>query len=371
MTMASTASSARIRSAAGEKDASEFPLGSASIEVEQLNGRIVVNRHYFNWMVMHCFETASCDEIATTGNQAADASVILTDDRRASAASGCSDDSIWRTPSTLAIGNALSPGACRSEVAVFSEADAMVLREDVPWTNACGDQIDIAHDPVVELPGTVFLAVPDFTALLEWGKKVDEIAKLDVERANWVYDHNKIGIALRLTPRKLNPLDGARLLTHLGSAILQALASGLDPSSFVCNLTSALESAGLYLPGQLNVYYLPVPGTGMMCEDDPNVIFIGLNRKPETLAHEGGHSLAMVGAGAHTNGWAGFDAHNLMWVDELDVRDHVSLGQAFRMNVDSASALNANGARVGPTRLCPTDKISADCPALGSDWARP
>lgn len=363
----------RWRRAASVADSPESPLGSISIDVEQLKGGVVVNQHHFDWTIMRCFESGSCDRVATTGNRAGDNSVILTDDRRASI--GCSDDSVWRTSSTAAIGNALSPGACRSEVAVFSEADATELRENVAWTDACGDQLDVALDPIVELPGIAFLAVPDTKAELEWGgKHVEEVAKLDAERANLVYDRNKIGVALRLTQRKLNPLDFAKLLFHLGGVagpIASALLSGGDPSAFVCALPSALESAGLYVPGQLNVYYLPVPGTGMMCEDDPNVIFVGLDRKPETLAHEGGHSLALVGPGAHTNGLAGFDAHNLMWVDEPDVRDHVSLGQAFRMNVDAASVLNTNGARVGPTRSCPTDKASGDCPALNSDWTRP
>jgi hypothetical protein len=52
------------------------------------------------------------------------------------------------------------------------------------------------------------------------------------------------------------------------------------------------------------------------------------------------------------------------------VREHFSLGQAFRQNVNCASTINANGVRSGPVRSC-AEGVASPCPELSYDWARP
>jgi hypothetical protein len=254
-------------------------------------------------------------------------------------------------------------------VAVFSEQDAMAFEEEVKtWTNSCGDAHTVDLEPILAAPVTFFLAVPDALAKLSWGgKTVDVIAKEDLADANQIYDENKTGISFAATWQQLTPAEGLRLLALLPAAIVGALKQGFDPTSFVCSLPSELEQAGLYVPGRLNVYYLPVPGTGMICPDDRNVVFIALMKKQATLAHELGHSLSLLGTWGHTNGAPGFYKRNVMWVGELDVRDHFSLGQAFRQNLEPISSVNVNGVRTGRVRNCPLTAATDQCPRLDLD----
>lgn len=350
------------------------PLGTLSLSIEQLLGPFVVNRHETALTVVGCGAgaTTTCDQITQTGKAGTDASVILLDSRRQPGDGVCSDDELMRAAGTAQVGNLLDEAGCPAEVAILSGGNAMAFEKDLTnWTDACGDTLAVELKPIRVAPATFFFVTSDDAALAEWGLPMATVAQADLDLANEIYDANKTGISLAMTPRPLTLLEKLELLPLLAK-VVEALALGFDPLQFACSLPASLESKGLYVKDRLNVYYLPVPGTGMICPDDRNVVFMAMNKKPETLAHEYGHSLSLLGdPGGHTNGLPGFDSSNVMWVRDNDVRDHFSLGQAFRQNVDSSSMLNVNGVRQEDTRSCPLDADTDSCLPLAFDWVRP
>jgi hypothetical protein len=140
-----------------------------------------------------------------------------------------------------------------------------------------------------------------------------------------------------------------------------------------------LESDGLYVKDQLNVYYGPVTATGQSCKDR-NMVLIGPGAYDTTLAHELGHALSLHGNEldwGHSNQVPGMTPANIMWVGDSQARTHFTLGQVFRFNVNKVSVLNKNGPRLGPERDCaPKPPATApdpdfECPGLALDWSRP
>ena len=353
------------------------PLGEISVMIDQLVGDEVVNHFSLGASFIHCLSTPTlCDDITLNGNLDGDEAVVHIDGRRPTSAT-CSDDEVRRAAAILPAGNLLTSAGCYSEVGIYSKANAMAMRKTATvWSDLCGDHLTVDLDPILEIPATFFLAIPDALAKLEWdGKTTEEVAREDHANANQLFDENKTGISFGIDVRTLTVVEAATLLVLVPAAIVSGLLTGVDPGTLVCSLPSEFEALGLYVPNRLNIYYLPVLGTGMECPDDLNVVFIALNKKPETLAHEFGHGLSLYGGWGHTNTATGFDSSNLMWTGSIDVRDHISLGQAFRMNLESHSILNTDGVRSGPTRICPSEPPPypdpAACPALDLDWVRP
>jgi len=365
----------RLAVRAREDERSE-EVARISVAVEQWVGAVRVNQHHFTWPVLSCAVPTACDHVELLDNTGLDSSVLLTDGRAGTGSGVCGDDVVRRGVQNVSVGQLLAPASCPSEVAVFSKDDAAALRENVTvWTDACGDQLQVTLAPALVAPVTFHLAVPTWIAWLQWGDTTKNVALEDLSNASQLYAQNKTGIAFGEKVHSLKSAEISQLLALIPKAIVSSFALGAKPSSLICALPSQLEALGLYEPDRLNVYYLPVPGTGMTCADDRNVIFVALDRKPETLAHEFGHALSLIGSWEHTNVVPDFDATNLMWVDEPDTRDHISLGQAFRMNFEKQSMLNVNPVRSGPTRACPTEPPPhpdpSKCPSLGLDWARP
>jgi hypothetical protein len=351
------------------------PLGTISFELEQRLGAIPVSRHFEEWVVFPCFDPTPCDQIVQTNNTGGDDSVIFMDMRRLF---GCPDDVVKRSAGTLEVGNVRKANGCRSEVAVFSSQNAMAMREDAPWTDACGDRLRFHLAPILKAPMQVWIAVSTPVSLLWWGEPdASTVVKEDIAYARQVYDENKTGIGFDPSFTTVSDSDWRKIFSLLPDLLLDALLQTGQPVATVCKLPSDLETSGFYKKGRLNVYYLPLPFTGMICDDDRNVIFVGTVKKPATLAHELGHSFSLVGPGGHSNGVPGIAKNNVMWVSDPTPRDHFSLGQAFRENTDFTSTLNVNGVRSGPQRSCPPDAKSATtlplhaCPDLGTDWPRP
>jgi hypothetical protein len=343
-------------------------LGSVEVAIEQLLADRVVNAKHSRWQIESCAALGPCDRIVQSGNPDADASVLQVDGRRSTSAGVCLDDLIRRSAGSTGVGNLRPPGGCRSEVSIYSTQNAMAMEEEVDvWTEACGDELKVALEPILDAPATFFLAVPDPMAKLQWeGQTVDQVAKEDLDHANQLFDLNKAGLSFTAEFRKLDVLEIGKLATQLPAVIFEVLKTTWDPVGFACNVTGGLEALGYYIPGRLNVYYLAVPGTGMYCPDDPNIVFMALDKKPATLAHEFGHSQTLQ----HTTGMEGFASDNIMWGGP-DVRDHFALGQVFRMNVEKASTINVNQVRQGPTRTCALENDPTACPPLERDWARP
>src|SRR5438552_3270632 len=67
------------------------------------------------------------DVIEIRNNATGHNTIVWLDGRRSS----CVNDEVWRGPGAIPVGNVLSNGSCRSEVAVFSNGSAMQLIEGV------------------------------------------------------------------------------------------------------------------------------------------------------------------------------------------------------------------------------------------------
>jgi hypothetical protein len=359
----------RLRKGAAEEQAGA-PIESVSIEIEQLLGEKLVSRAGLVWDLIGCLGLEPCDHIELTGNVDKDQAVILLDARRTAA---CVDDEITRAIETEPVGNLLDAAGCSAEVSVFSSDNAMAIEEKVDvWTDECGDSLEVDLDPILSADASFFLVVPDKIAEGEWGKPADWVAQSDLLYANAVYDENKTGISFDMHIKKLTILEQLELVWLLPGALLEALlVGGLDPFGVACAIPSQFEAKGYYVPGRLNVYYVALPFAGLTCEDDRNIIFLGLWKKPATLAHEFGHSFSLLGDGGHTNEVAGFTSYNVMWSGGSELRDHFSLGQAFRQNLEPVSTINKNGVRTGLERSCPLTADSEACPPLARDWPRP
>lgn len=116
--------------------------------------------------------------------------------------------------------------------------------------------------------------------------------------------------------------------------------------------------------------------SGYSCPFDNQVgavIFISeLERSGPTLAHEMGHALGLMEpAFGHTWGLQGFSYTNLMWTSASDAekgaRATLTLGQAFRMNLDSNSWLVRLGLWTGMARRCDSLRVPGACPLLDRD----
>ncbi len=81
---------------------------------------------------------------------------------------------------------------------------------------------------------------------------------------------------------------------------------------------------------------------------------------PETLAHEIGHTLDLDHYGSTAN-------DNVMWKAGTQGRNIYTIGQVFRMNLNTNSGLNALNVRSGPTRNCAHGDVNDTCPDITLD----
>jgi hypothetical protein len=133
------------------------------------------------------------------------------------------------------------------------------------------------------------------------------------------------------------------------------------------------------VPGQLEIVFVHTAQYRAYACPDHDVILLHYGSVvPTTLAHEIGHKLALNGDLGHTTYWwnqeQGFTTRNVMWTFESDevlaARDHVSLGQVFRMNRHKSS-LASMPPYDQPSVDCGEDMDDAagndSCPCLGLD----
>jgi hypothetical protein len=121
--------------------------------------------------------------------------------------------------------------------------------------------------------------------------------------------------------------------------------------------------------------------TGFACVPHPDwvgraILISTSDYNVTTLVHEIGHILSLNGsyldgAGGHTNGRPGFDVGNIM--DKTDylpyraARNHLTLGQLYRMNAHPHSWLNTILTTDLMLRDCATSEARGVCPALAAD----
>lgn len=312
------------------------------IVIEQFYGKYRVNEYKIAYRFPFCPGGLS-DRIVLQNNASGDSASVLVDARRST---GCVIEESRRGGGIIGMGSVLSNAGCRSEVAVFSDDDAMKLVEGVgSWTNFLGDTLNVNLTPNrLMAPVDVWIA-RDFALLTALG---------DINNANLLYNTNNAGIGFS---------PNFRIVTG-NPAALAAIGTG-------CANAPGLLGSAFFTPGRLNVYYVNGAFTGVNCGASRNIQYIGTTANNQSLAHEFGHSMSLD----HTNGNPAFPVTNVM-VGGGAGRTHFSDGQSFRMNAQCSSTLNVNGVRAGPLRRCNstiggnvTCPIAMDshCPPLATD----
>jgi hypothetical protein len=309
----------------------------ARILIEQLVGGILVNERVILYRLRQCLvgpPRPLTDRIALSQNASSDNAVVFLDARRSG---GCVNDEVNRGAALVPLGSVLSNDNCRSEAAVFSDDDAVQLVENVTvWTNALGDRLPIDLSPGRWQPTIDVWSTQD--ALLT--RAQNEMATADLLLNT---NHAGIDVLARATHR---------LVTGANATIINT-AAGDSWNVLGCRINSIKSTPAIYNKDHLNVYFANQPFTGFRCE---NVIMIGTEAEPESLAHEFGHAFSL----SHTdekdydnNGANDFGPTNIMWPN-VGERTTFSEGQCFRMTLNPTSLLNALGVRTsGPTRACP------------------
>ncbi|HZI67004.1 MAG TPA: zinc-dependent metalloprotease family protein [Thermoanaerobaculia bacterium] len=306
--------------------------GSVEISIDQMLGRFVVNEYRLRYQVLWCWPFRPRDRIRLDNNASSDQAVVLLDANRTG---GCVNDEIRRGSGLIGVGSVIANGTCRSEVAVFSDDDAMRLVPNVNvWTNSLGDLLPVDLTPNrLMAPLSVWVTRAGAAAT----------AAADVANANLLYNANNAGIGFAVTTQDLSGNQNA--VTTIGTG---------------CANAAAVQASAFFTPNRLNVYYVDSAFTGVNCGLNRNIQYVGTTANNQTLAHEFGHSFTL----GHTNGLAGFALANVMMGGGQN-RTHFSEGQSFRMNANCFSTLNGNGVRAGPVRNCP-DSLAGNCPA-GTD----
>lgn len=313
------------------------------VQIQQLSGQYIVNTFRSRWKIIPCDSGPPLpvqDRIRVTNNTGNDNTVILADYRKSGS---CRNDVIHRTAGAVGIGNALTNSGCNSEVSVFSDDNAMSFQTNVStWTNAVGDLHTANLRPILTAPVTVWIA------LAGAGPR----AANDMANANMLYNVNNVGVRFAAT---FNDVSGnPNAVNTIGTGC--ANAGGLAGTAFHTN-------------NAINLYYVNGAFTGVNCGANRNVNYIGTTANLGSTPHEIGHAYGLIpsGSGGHTNGLPGFGNNNIMWGGGPATRNHLSVGQAFRINVSNISRLNLNGTRAGTTRTCAPDTVSNLCPALAID----
>lgn len=305
-------------------------------------GGNIVNEIVYVIFYKWCFEPLllSEDMIELRSNAGNDNTVVLIDGRNAS---GCFDDAIYRGEDLVSLSNVLSDGNCNSEISVFSDDDRATFIDSPspPWTDAVGDTVIAELDNMHAIPVTVWLASTNVNTMTTYQND----AQTHINRAIQVYNDMNSGITFQVTWQQItNNADVNIVETTLQNVI----TSGL------CTTGNITGDPNLFNNNQINIYYAAWTGAnGFACGDD----FIAMTAAtPETLAHEFGHSLDVDHYYASNT--------NIMWWTGITGRNNFTVGQIFRMNMNSGSCLNTLNVRNGPTRDCPHITISNLCPDI-------
>lgn len=264
---------------------------------------------------------------------------------------------------------------CHSEVVVYGKSNALAVIQPVtpPWTDPTGDKVPVGLRNPLMVPVTVWILSDDLNKTKE--KKLTN----EIRTATISYATGMCGITFDDAPtiHSVNTdIPPGREYEYLyidppvGASIMKAGCT--NPGSGPC----------FYAEGSLNVYlvdflvggavgftsYLPncAQNTMPTCDFSGDTIFLTDSRAYDTLAHEFGHALELIG----TDGIDGLSSQNLMW-EYLRGQDSVTKGQCYRANVDEFSYVNTAQIRPAgsPThRNCPRNGDSSNvCPELSFD----
>ncbi len=283
----------------------------------------------------------------------------------------------------------LNTGTCRDEVLLLWSNASPRFLSPVGWQNTA-DQVNAGNVGGMFAPNTpgarlrvspkLFIGVTDWictnvavnqpcsTASLLAGARAAALDQFDY--ANSVLERNRVGIELAY-PTGAEVIQPLHNVTNCGDVPItgiHALASG-EIAIYLLDHLAGL-ARGWTCSG------LDFDGNGVP-DADRKVILISY---PDTwvnsvLVHELGHVMGLRWPGnGHTNapGLTGFGLDNVMAETDgvSSQRFHFTLGQTFRMNVDSRGWIAASGFHSWSGRDCGCDPVAAtQCPALFRDIA--
>lgn len=248
-------------------------------------------------------------------------------------------------------GNCTSPPiALDDEIVVFSVDDRVVLDRGPGgnghiWKDSPGDVETVDLTGGLRTVPVVLWVTKD---MLDNGEAIRGKAEDDLQNTSLLYNVNRVGLAFSNIIREPWKDDGI---------------PWTDTRWSWCNLPTTHFAQ----PDTINVYY--VLSNGMMTDKgehchatDWNLVYISANnRSPTTLAHELGHAFSLEHSGQAI--YASYPTtdlladqaplleDNIMWKGSAN-RATLSLGQAFRINIDSNSALWKNKVWTHAVRAC-------------------
>ena len=355
----------KLREAAGREEAArknaaslvDRPLGRMEVFVEQMMGKYPVSEARVAYNVKRCSDPLDRgDRILINNNISTDNTITLLDARDGTGT--CLDDAEYRGSGIVNVGDLRPFDICTSETSIFSDDNGMFIRSPTIWTDSLTDEHIMNLPTMFRAPVAVWIVINESGA--------QERAERDMANANFIYNDQKVGFAFDAT-----------------------YANALPAASFAnkgCAASNQIRASNFFRPDRINVYYIdnwtdPDLVRGEACwigppdnkPSSPGLIFVNRWAPPDTLAHEFGHVFSLDDLAALPQAVTnGIGTNNIMagWTPGI-IRSEFTIGQSFRMNVNSISMINVNGVRVGwgirGNPPCFDATTSNRCPALARD----
>lgn len=241
--------------------------------------------------------------------------------------------------------NLLTAPPCEADVAAFAKGRGMGYENaSQKWTDRPGDQVAIVlASRLSVIPLNIFILSGDEYAAEGTDPIASRIssANEDLNRAVQLYDDYMTGISFSVT----NQIFDETQRGNFTSDLLTADCTNVGPFLAVDRERTAIKGINVfYSDGQAGLL-------GKTCHDSSNfgsiVIVISQGATGDVLAHEFGHALSLD----HYNQY-GVPIDNLM-MSPTSFPTSLTIGQAFRMNVNALSVLNTGAYRTGTTKTCP------------------
>jgi hypothetical protein len=298
--------------------------------------------------------------------------IVVLDGKRGSL---CWRDHILSATGSLGLGGTImKTSSCPTEVDVFTTDAGLALDKNPAWSH------DPARPLTVSLPAMRAIGL-NVVLVVSANASADKLwVEAAISEANTFFAENRVGIQV----------------AESGFTVANAAQAGTIGNG--CESVGNIVKSNLYDSNSINVYFLPWiemlnygQWLGYNCYRKnaagltaPDILFVSLlYGAPTTLTHELGHALGLRWLNGHTNpgeqsGRKDFPVTNLMYSyvarETAAAQNRFSLGQAYRMNIDTASWLNRG---VQPSisnkvRKCQPDPTTqVPCPRLALDLTSP
>lgn len=307
----------------------------------------------------------------------------------------CRDDLLYRVAGLAVLGRNLTIG-CSNSLAVFAVGHAVRFecQQNVTTPNLnCTTNIKNLWSDNVDPVSRTTLPPPLNVDLVVWlrANVTDDEGNLeattDANYATDIYEKRRAGMvfSIRTDAGGSGGFSGAFDATDADAQCTGAETQlGFNPVSAAINVVYVDEI----------LYGEDASVRGIMCDRENSaapILIVSWKRKvPSTLAHEIAHLMGLMSRilnadwrGGHTTFLSTFDETNLMWAQENAAvgleRDHLSLGQVFRLHADERSWINVPGSRaaglsirMGDKQVCQAERhTSTPCPQLHQDLRTP